>query len=671
MTEQFSSFNSNELSPEDLEVVRAFLAADDFETLPPDGSEPPSLQESGALGDANTDDVAIDDEMLAVFTNEVREDIATLRRALEHVEQDERLDSPGLLALRRAAHKIRGTSSAIGCEIMSTIAHSIELLIDMAHSEQVELFTTVIALSHAIGALQMTLESVETEKQEHMLPLLSLEQDLAALQIHVQLRETPDAYQHHTRYEPDDGKTMRVDRHHLNLLLQQVEVMAGQQGALDEARRAVERALEEVQATQSRLKRVETYVATLRTTLVGNQHSDPGFEMATSSSLVARILREASQRTGHTHLMKARNLSLPAVMIETASWDELELDNYTETPILVYALNEAVADVATASTQLQAALTRLDALVKQQATRIDIMRDHARELPVPYSTDHTNAPAAPGQHTLQRAALGLLLRVGEQQVIVPFTQVQRIDNRIQEASDVLFTLDSLLDFPTAAARPQPSTGERPIIILRDEPSSDIPRARWVVQVDEVLGQVELLAQSAPPPLRRRGISGLAINSAGAVLLVLDLPELIRRQLDQLGEDKPGEASRPARRVERAPRILIVDDSLYIRRSLQQTLGQQGYVLFEASDGVEALERMIEDTPDVLLLDLEMPNLNGYDLLAIRHNRKLLPDLKVILLTSRSSEKHRQHAGELGIHAYLTKPCPEHTLRKTVADLLRR
>jgi CheY-like chemotaxis protein/HPt (histidine-containing phosphotransfer) domain-containing protein len=659
MTEPAYPFDSDKLSPEDLEAIRAFLETEDFEMLPPDTSELPSSPQSplppGTAGEEIAGEAG-DEEMLDVFTNEVRGDIEVLRQALAQVEQDERLDSPGLLALRRVAHKIRGTSAAIGCDAISSIAHAIEILIEMGRGEQLELFATLIALSHAIGSLQMTLESVEMERQESMLPLLALESDFEALGIHIDLREGEDAPPLPTVHA--QGDEVRLDRQRARLLLEHIEQATGQQNAMEDARQEVEHAMADVLAAQARLRRVETYVATMQTTLLSNRSRETGLEELSSSSLVARILREAPQRTGNAHLTRTRLLPMSAAPIETITWDELELDNYTETSILAHALNEAVADVATATSQLQAALAQLDSLVKQQSARMRIIRDNARVL-----SPHEH-------HTLQQSVLGLLVRAGEQQVIVPFAQVARVEQQARKESEDLFSLDALLGYGQYSQATSPGVMERPVIILRDDllPAREAPHAQWEVEVDEIVGQVELPAQPVPQPLRRPGITGMCIDKTGAVLPVLDLPALIRYRSNQAM--MPESVDRPAHRhSDSAPRILIADDSIYMRRSLRQTLGQQGYVLLEASDGIEALERMTADAPDVLLLDLEMPNLNGYDLLSIRRSRDLLPDLKVILLTSRTSDKHRQRAQELGIHAYLTKPCPEDVLRKTIADLL--
>jgi chemosensory pili system protein ChpA (sensor histidine kinase/response regulator) len=95
-----------------------------------------------------------------------------------------------------------------------------------------------------------------------------------------------------------------------------------------------------------------------------------------------------------------------------------------------------------------------------------------------------------------------------------------------------------------------------------------------------------------------------------------------------------------------------------------------YDVTEASDGMDALEKLLENTPDIFLLDIEMPNLNGYDLLNIVSLYPELAGMKIIMLTSRKSEKHRKRAFDLGAYAYLTKPCPLDELLETVQKALQ-
>jgi CheY-like chemotaxis protein len=106
----------------------------------------------------------------------------------------------------------------------------------------------------------------------------------------------------------------------------------------------------------------------------------------------------------------------------------------------------------------------------------------------------------------------------------------------------------------------------------------------------------------------------------------------------------------------------------MRQSITMTLNYEGYDVLEAIDGVQALEQLAKENPDVLLLDIEMPNLNGYDVLNIIRTRQEFSGLHIVVLTSRSSEKHKRRARDLGAHAYLTKPCPQELLLQTITSL---
>src|SRR5205823_12376553 len=180
---------------------------------------------------------------------------------------------------------------------------------------------------------------------------------------------------------------------------------------------------------------------------------------------------------------------------------------------------------------------------------------------------------------------------------------------------------------------------------------------------EVLGTVELVVKPLAPHLHRPGITGTAIDGTGHVLLMVDVPELLRQQklfqhqVETMTHHGPIHPTQPS--------VLVADDSVYIRQSLVQILSHAGYRVNTARDGMEALELMLDNPPHALVLDLEMPNLNGYDLLSMMHLHPELAHVKVIMLTARSSEKHQKRANELGISAYLTKPCPQDILLETL------
>src|SRR5260370_1097241 len=151
----FSDFD--ELSAEDLAIIQAFDALDDLAF--PDGlDEQNGLQSnSGALSlAAGALEIANPEDMLILFASEADEDLGTMRRALQQVEQDNHVNSPGLVFLGRAAHKLKGTAGAMGCEAMSTIALRIEEEMQLIKAGKVDFFMGLITLVHAINALEVT-----------------------------------------------------------------------------------------------------------------------------------------------------------------------------------------------------------------------------------------------------------------------------------------------------------------------------------------------------------------------------------------------------------------------------------------------------------------------------------------------------------------------------------
>ena len=656
MTEEPLAFDYGKLSPRDQEILRAFHATNEFEMRPP-GDDEPVAPPTPPPVDPTLD---LEDEMISVFATEVEGDLAVLRGGLEQAERDEDVNSPGFLTLQQIAHKIRGSAGMIGCEGMSTIAHRIELVVRQITAGKTDAHTGLYGLAQAVGALEMTLASVVAEKQEDLQPLLGLEQDFVTLGISL---EEPGEDTRFSMGALDDraaaDSSFLQSRGDFDQIIQYSERLIEQQTALEDARKQVTIAFQELQTAQARLRRIEAFFSSLflSATLAGSGGESEGAVPA--SSLVARILREAEHSTGRAYQFET---NIPALLLEDATrWDELEMDRFSETNLLVYALNEAIGDIATATMQLQRALAHQDALMGQQIT----------------TTQQLHAGITRHFPQATRMARGLLVRAWEQQVIIPFTQVLRIDYQRQDDYHHFYTLNALLGFPSAAV---PASSTTPTVaqvrpVLRVGIDGDTPAATRIgVQVDEVIGQVELLVRQPPAPLLRPGISGMAIDSAGNVLLVLDLPELILREQSRQGQkhvvNEQREAYQISHHITRArPKILIVDDSVTIRRTLLQTLSQKDYTLVEAGDGREALEKIEEESPDLLLLDLEMPGMNGYEVMKVLRTRSLLPNLKVALLTSRTSNKHKQRAQELGAHKYLSKPCAENTLLETVAALL--
>jgi len=114
-----------------------------------------------------------------------------------------------------------------------------------------------------------------------------------------------------------------------------------------------------------------------------------------------------------------------------------------------------------------------------------------------------------------------------------------------------------------------------------------------------------------------------------------------------------------------PLILVVDDSITVRRVTQRLLQREGYRVALAVDGLQALERLAEEKPTVVLSDIEMPRMDGFDLARNIRGDARLKDLPIIMITSRIAEKHREHAKELGVDHYLGKPYSEEELLSLV------
>jgi len=121
----------------------------------------------------------------------------------------------------------------------------------------------------------------------------------------------------------------------------------------------------------------------------------------------------------------------------------------------------------------------------------------------------------------------------------------------------------------------------------------------------------------------------------------------------------------------APLVLVVDDSLTVRRVTQRLLLREGYRVTTAKDGLEALERLAEEKPAVLLSDIEMPRMDGFDLVRNVRADARLADLPVIMITSRIAQKHRDYAAELGVDHYLGKPYGEEELLSLVGQHVQR
>jgi chemosensory pili system protein ChpA (sensor histidine kinase/response regulator) len=220
---------------------------------------------------------------------------------------------------------------------------------------------------------------------------------------------------------------------------------------------------------------------------------------------------------------------------------------------------------------------------------------------------------------------------------------------------------------------EPQTKTLPVVIFRSAAQ------RVAVHVDEVLGNQEVVVKNLGPQMSRLpGLAGMTVLASGAVVLIYNpvaLAQVYGEQARALGADHAspdvlGEGAvrvvTPAAPVAPAvPLVLVVDDSITVRRVTQRLLTREGYRVALAADGLQALERLAEELPAVVLSDIEMPRMDGFDLARNIRGDARLAHLPIVMITSRIAEKHREHAKELGVNHYLGKPYSEEELLSLV------
>lgn len=176
------------------------------------------------------------------------------------------------------------------------------------------------------------------------------------------------------------------------------------------------------------------------------------------------------------------------------------------------------------------------------------------------------------------------------------------------------------------------------------------------RVDSVTEQREIVIKDLGSHLKYvRGINGVTLTGDGEIIPILNMSELATE--DQLSVSTV-QAPHHFESGDKELQVLIVDDSISVRYSITRLVEGQSWQPYQAVDGIDALEKLEELTPDVIVLDIEMPRMNGYEFMSSIRNDDRYSAIPVVMLTSRASEKHRQKGLELGVNAYVTKPYDE-------------
>ncbi|HSX60293.1 MAG TPA: Hpt domain-containing protein [Tahibacter sp.] len=282
----------------------------------------------------------------------------------------------------------------------------------------------------------------------------------------------------------------------------------------------------------------------------------------------------------------------------------------------------------------------------------------------------------------------ILVRLGEATYAIPMSSVQGVvrigredlERRLGMPNPVyayageefhIYELAQLLNVPVPRAIDE---AQVPLLMTRTGDQ------RAAVRIDGVIGSREVVVKSVGPQISSvAGIFGATIMGDGSVVMILDLAPLVRRFVAlraasvEAGVDIATLAPQPvAPPVEerRQPLVMVVDDSITMRKVTTRVLERNDMDVITAKDGLDAVEKLQDKVPDLMLLDIEMPRMDGYELATYMKNDPRLKLVPIIMITSRTGEKHRQRALEIGVERYLGKPYQEVDLLRNVQETLR-
>jgi chemosensory pili system protein ChpA (sensor histidine kinase/response regulator) len=279
----------------------------------------------------------------------------------------------------------------------------------------------------------------------------------------------------------------------------------------------------------------------------------------------------------------------------------------------------------------------------------------------------------------------LMVRVGGDVYAVPLAQIEGIVRAspyeldtyyspgapLFEYAGVAYRLSYLGEFVHGIKSPNLVGHVLPLPVLLVRGAGE---QRIAIQVDQLIGSREIVVKSVGIQLSSvAGISGATILGDGSVVIILDVVAMLRAAaISQPRLSVAPMAPVPtvaAVEVPTARTVMVVDDSVTVRKVTSRLLERHGYAVILAKDGLDAIAKLEETKPDVMLLDIEMPRMDGFEVASlVRHNPKL-EDLPIIMITSRTGEKHRERAFQIGVNCYMGKPFQEQQLLETIAELL--
>jgi chemosensory pili system protein ChpA (sensor histidine kinase/response regulator) len=235
-----------------------------------------------------------------------------------------------------------------------------------------------------------------------------------------------------------------------------------------------------------------------------------------------------------------------------------------------------------------------------------------------------------------------------------------------------YRVRQLGDYVGAAHSPDTEARTYTAILVRLGEGLGAAERRVALIVDTLYGNREIVSKAVGPQVSSvPGVAGATILADGRVVLILDVAALVaERARRALLAEAAGRAETAKQEEVVRETIMVVDDSVTMRRVAERLLSRNGYRVVTAKDGLDAIAMLQTETPATVLLDIEMPRADGFEVAAFIRNNARIARVPIIMITSRSGEKHRERARSLGVDRYLIKPYQEDQLLAEVKDVRR-
>jgi len=268
----------------------------------------------------------------------------------------------------------------------------------------------------------------------------------------------------------------------------------------------------------------------------------------------------------------------------------------------------------------------------------------------------------------------LLVKAGEEVICVPLGSVEGVVRANCEELEACYRSDEcLFDYAgneyqlkhlgtllnTSAVVLDKVRGQVPVLLIR------IGEKRIALQVEALLGSREIVIKPVGAQLSAVDcISGATILGDGSVVMILDMAAVARMNAGMRLSEVPAAPAVESRLV-----VMVVDDSITVRKVTTRLLERNGYKVLTAKDGIDAMGQLQEVVPDMMLLDIEMPRMDGFELATHMRNDAGMKHVPIIMITSRTGDKHRERAQQIGVNNYLGKPYQENDLLDSIQRII--